>query len=66
MQLKSIFVGVGENTIYSDQGRSLKFAELCYDLAKLFPPEKLQQLKYLLKCKFSVTFLLSLLLEILL
>lgn len=64
MQLIYIFVGVGRNIIYSDQGRSFKFAELCYDLAKRFPPEKFQQLKYLLKCEFSVTFLLALLLDI--
>lgn len=46
------FIGVVGNIIYRDQGRSLKFAELCYDLAKLFPTEKFEQLKYLLKCKF--------------
>lgn len=45
-------LGVVKNKMYIDQGRSLKFADLCYELANHFPPLKFQRLKFLLKCKF--------------
>lgn len=50
------FLGIVKNKIYTDQGASLRFVELCADLDNLFPIEKLEKLKDLIICKFLFAF----------
>lgn len=51
-----LFLGIVKNKIYTDQGASFRFVDLCADLDDLFPIEKLEKLKDLIICKFLLAF----------
>lgn len=40
-----------EHSIYNDDGENLKFAMLSSDIVSLFPPQKFDNLKFLIKSK---------------